>query len=65
MRVSTEHQAEGGVSLDAQRARLAAYAVAMDLDLVCVIEDAGYSAKTLARPGVVRALSMRTRRTPC
>jgi hypothetical protein len=26
----------------------------MDLDLVCVIKDAGYSAKTLARPSVAR-----------
>ena len=33
-------------------------AVAMDLDLVTIIEDAGYSAKTLARPGVARALDM-------
>ncbi len=58
VRVSTEHQADGGVSLDAQRAKLAAYAVAMDLDLVCIIEDAGVSAKTLARPGIARALAM-------
>jgi site-specific DNA recombinase len=58
VRVSTEHQADGGVSLDAQRAKLAAYAIALDIDLVCIIEDAGYSAKTLARPGVGRALAM-------
>jgi site-specific DNA recombinase len=58
IRVSTEQQADGGVSLDAQRAKLTAYAVAMDLDLVCTIEDAGVSAKTLARPGIARALAM-------
>ncbi|MCC6648654.1 MAG: recombinase family protein [Polyangiaceae bacterium] len=58
IRVSTEQQADGGVSLDAQRAKLAAYAVAMDLELVAVIEDAGVSAKTLGRPGVARALAM-------
>jgi DNA invertase Pin-like site-specific DNA recombinase len=58
VRVSTERQADGGVSLDAQRAKLAAYAVAMDLDLVEIIEDAGYSAKTLDRPGISRALAM-------
>jgi site-specific DNA recombinase len=57
-RVSTERQADGGVSLDAQRAKLAAYALAMDLDLVCVIEDAGVSAKSLNRPGLSQALSM-------
>jgi DNA invertase Pin-like site-specific DNA recombinase len=58
VRVSTEHQADGGVSLDAQRAKLEAYAVAMDLDLVALVEDAGVSAKTLNRPGLRRALAM-------
>jgi DNA invertase Pin-like site-specific DNA recombinase len=58
VRVSTEGQADGGVSLDAQRVKLAAYAVAQELDLVCIIEDAGYSAKTLDRPGITRALAM-------
>ncbi len=57
VRVSTEGQAEGGVSLDAQRAKLEAYAVAMDLDLVAVHVDAGLSAKTLARPGLQAALA--------
>jgi site-specific DNA recombinase len=58
VRVSTEGQADGGVSLDAQRAKLEAYAVAMDLDLVTVEVDAGLSAKTLARPALQRALAM-------
>lgn len=58
VRVSTEHQADGGISLDAQRAKLTAYAVAMDLDLVAIIEDAGLSAKSLDRPGLTRALAM-------
>jgi DNA invertase Pin-like site-specific DNA recombinase len=57
IRVSTEQQAEEGVSLDAQRARLEAYAVAMDLDLVEVFEDRGISAKTLSRPGLTEALT--------
>ena len=39
IRVSTEGQAEGGISLEAQRAKLIAYAVAMDLELV-VVEEA-------------------------
>lgn len=56
VRVSTEGQADGGVSLDAQRQKLEAYALALDLELVGVIEDAGFSAKTLARPGLRLAL---------
>lgn len=56
IRVSTEGQADGGVSLDAQREKLRAYAVAMDLDLVEILEDAGASAKTLARPALQEAL---------
>jgi site-specific DNA recombinase len=58
VRVSTEGQADSGVSLEAQRAKLNAYAVAMDLDLVAVLVDAGFSAKSLARPGVQAALAM-------
>lgn len=56
LRVSTTEQAEQGVSLAAQRAKLEAYALAMDLELVAVIEDRGVSAKTLDRPGLHRAL---------
>ncbi len=56
VRVSTEQQADGGVSLDAQREKLRAYAVAMDLELVAILEDAGVSAKTLARPALQEAL---------
>lgn len=58
IRVSTDKQADHGISLDAQRAKIQAYAVAMDLDLVGIIEDAGASAKTLDRPGLRAALSM-------
>jgi DNA invertase Pin-like site-specific DNA recombinase len=58
LRVSTEKQADKGVSLDAQRAKCAAYAGLYDLDLVEVVVDAGQSAKTLNRPGLQRALSM-------
>ncbi len=56
IRVSTEGQADGGVSLDAQRSKLEAYAFACDLDLVTVEVDAGLSAKTMRRPGLQRAL---------
>jgi site-specific DNA recombinase len=58
IRVSTDKQAEHGVSLEAQQAKLTAYAQLYDLDLVDVIVDAGVSAKTLDRPGLQRALSM-------
>ena len=58
IRVSTERQADAGVSLDAQRAKLTAYAALYDLALVGIIEDAGASAKTLRRPGLQQALGM-------
>jgi site-specific DNA recombinase len=57
-RVSTDQQAEEGVSLEVQRQKLAAYAQAMDLELVASIEDAGESARSLERPGLKRALAM-------
>jgi site-specific DNA recombinase len=56
VRVSTDKQAEHGVSLDAQRAKLDAYAALYDLELVAVEVDAT-SAKDLARPALTRALA--------
>ena len=56
VRVSTEKQAEQGLSLDAQQAKLAAYAALYELDLVATEIDAGVSAKTLQRPALQRAL---------
>lgn len=58
IRVSTDKQAEHGVSLDAQRAKIEAYSALYDLTLVDVVVDAGISAKSLDRPGLVRALDM-------
>src|SRR6266849_2765917 len=58
LRVSTEKQADKGVSLEAQRAKVEAYAQLYDLELVDVVVDAGVSAKTLDRPGLQRALEM-------
>ncbi len=58
IRVSTSDQADRGVSLEVQRQRLAAYAVALDLDLVGILEDGGESAKNLDRPGIKQALAM-------
>jgi site-specific DNA recombinase len=58
VRVSTTKQADEGVSLEAQEAKLRAYAQLYDLSIVDVIVDAGVSAKTLDRPGLARALDM-------
>jgi len=59
VRVSTDKQAEHGVSLDAQRAKVEAYAGLYDLELVAVEVDAGASAKSLSgRPALDRALAM-------
>jgi len=59
LRVSTDKQAEHGVSLDAQRAKVEAYAGLYDLELVAVEVDAGASAKSLShRPSLDRALAM-------
>lgn len=57
-RVSTIDQAENGISLEAQEAKLRAYADLYDLEVVDVVEDAGESAKSLNRPGLQRALAM-------
>jgi DNA invertase Pin-like site-specific DNA recombinase len=62
IRVSTEEQAAHGVSLDAQRAKIEAYALTKDLELVGIIEDAGKSAKDLRRPGVQKVLAMAKRK---
>lgn len=57
IRVSTEQQADGGVSLDAQRARVEAMAVVGGYELIGIEVDAGISASTLERPGLQSALS--------
>lgn len=57
IRVSTDEQAQGGVSLEAQRAKLEQYAELYDLDLVEVVVDAGVSAKNLHRDGLKVALA--------
>ena len=58
LRVSTDKQADKGISLDAQQDKVRAYASLYDLDLIEVIVDAGESAKTLDRPGLQRALAL-------
>lgn len=56
IRVSTEEQAEGGLSLETQRSRITAYADMMGWQMVKVFEDAGISGKTLDRPSLHSAL---------
>ncbi len=54
-RVSTEEQAKEGISLQAQKAKLEAYAALYGVQIVELIEEAGVSAKSLKRPGLQRA----------
>lgn len=56
IRVSTAKQASEGWSLDAQTEKLRAYATALELDLVDIAKDAGFSAKSLDREGLQGAL---------
>jgi DNA invertase Pin-like site-specific DNA recombinase len=56
--VSTDKQAQEGVSLEAQEVRIRAYCVSQNIELLDVIVDDGASAKSLDRPGLKRALSL-------
>lgn len=58
VRVSTDKQADLGVSLDAQAAKVRAMADVQDAQLVDVVTDAGASAKSLNRPGLARVLAL-------
>jgi DNA invertase Pin-like site-specific DNA recombinase len=58
VRVSTEKQADHGVSLEAQNEKIRAMAVVQGADLADVIVDAGESAKSLDRPGMQRLLAL-------
>jgi DNA invertase Pin-like site-specific DNA recombinase len=56
VRVSTEEQAISGVSLEVQRQAIVAECERQGWQLVEVVEDAGFSAKDLRRPGIRAAL---------
>jgi site-specific DNA recombinase len=58
VRVSTDRQAEQGVSLEAQEAKIRAMATVQGSDLMDVIVDGGESAKSLNRPGLQRLLGL-------
>ena len=56
-RVSTAEQATDGISMVDQEKRIRALAVAKGIELDEMIIDAGFSAKTLQRPGMARLLA--------
>jgi len=58
VRVSTDRQAEHGISLEAQEAKIRAMATVQGVDLADVIIDGGESAKSINRPGLQRLLGM-------
>jgi DNA invertase Pin-like site-specific DNA recombinase len=57
-RVSTDKQAEQGVSLEAQTEKIRAMAVVHSAVLADIIVEAGESAKSLSRPGMQRLLAL-------
>jgi len=57
-RVSTDRQAERGVSLEAQTEKIRAMALVHDAELLDIIVDGGESAKSLNRPGMQRLLTL-------
>src|SRR5216684_740597 len=58
VRVSTDKQADHGVSLEAQEAKIRAMAVVQGAEIVELIVDGGESAKNLNRPGMERLLAL-------
>jgi DNA invertase Pin-like site-specific DNA recombinase len=58
VRVSTDTQAEQGVSLEAQEAKIRAMATVQGAELFDMIVDGGESAKNLNRPGLQRLLAL-------
>lgn len=62
VRVSTDEQATGGISLDAQLASCRAYATARGWTVGEEIVDGGFSAKDLRRPGAAKVLELYAQR---
>jgi DNA invertase Pin-like site-specific DNA recombinase len=58
VRVSTDKQADHGVSLEAQEAKIRAMATVQGAEIIELIVDGGESAKNLNRPGMERLLSL-------
>jgi DNA invertase Pin-like site-specific DNA recombinase len=58
LRVSTDEQSSSGAGLEAQRRAIKVECKRRGWELVEVIEDAGFSAKDLKRPGIKAALEV-------
>ena len=58
VRVSTDKQADRGVSLEAQETKIRAMATVEGAEIVELIVDGGESAKNLNRPGMDRLLAL-------
>lgn len=56
VRVSTDEQAEQGLSIDTQKSRLLAYCQSRGWQIYDFYIDDGYSGKDLGRPGIARLL---------
>jgi len=57
-RCSTQEQSDSGLGLDAQRTSILAECARKGWTLIEMIEDAGFSAKSLDRPGMSHALDL-------
>jgi site-specific DNA recombinase len=58
VRVSTDKQADRGISLEAQEAKIRAMATVQGAELIEVIVDGGESAKSLNRPGLQKLMAL-------
>ena len=56
VRVSTSEQADSGLGLEDQREKIELYARLKGYELIDIFVDAGYSGKSLKRPGAQQAL---------
>lgn len=57
IRVSSAQQAESGLSLEAQEAKIRAQAAVSDIFIDDIVSDAGKTAKNVQRPGLERVMS--------
>ena len=58
IRVSSDKQADSGMSLEVQESQIRKYAELYDIGLSEIIVDAGESAKSLKRPGMLRLIEL-------
>ena len=58
VRVSSDKQADAGMSLEVQESQIIKYAELYDIGLGEIIMDAGESAKSLKRPGMLRLIEL-------